>query len=78
MIFSHYLSGTVVEPIFEMFGVSEPEDLEDPTPIILGIVIFGVAMTSVVVLLLRMDWNRILGNILPWTEEDDDEDEDQK
>ncbi len=46
-----------------------------PTPIILGIVIFGVAMTSVVVLLLRMDWNRILGNILPWTVEDDDEDQ---
>ena len=32
-------------------------------------------MTSVVVLLLRMDWNRILGSILPWTVEDDDEDQ---
>jgi len=73
VILSHYLSGPVVEPIFEMFGISEPEDLEDPTPIIIGIVVFGVAMTSVVVLLLRMDWNRILGNILPWTVEDDDE-----
>ena len=75
VILSHYLSGPVVDPIFEMFGISEPEDLDDPTPIILGIVIFGVAMTSVVVLLLRMDWNRILGSILPWTVEDDDEDQ---
>ena len=75
VILSHYLSGPVVDPIFEMFGISEPEDLKDPTPIIIGIVVFGVAMTSVVVLLLRMDWNRILGNILPWTVEDDEEDQ---
>ena len=73
VILAHYLSGPVVDPIFEMFGITEPEDLDDPTPIIIGIVIFGAVMTSVVVLMLRMDWGRILGRFLPWTLEETDE-----
>ena len=72
VILAHYLSGPVIDPIFEMFGITEPEDLDDPTPIIIGIVVFGAAMTAVVVLMLRMDWSRILGRFLPWTLEDDD------
>ena len=75
VILAHYLSGPVVDPIFEMFGINEPEDLDDPTPIIIGIVVFGVVMTTVVVLMLRMDWSRILGHFLPWTLEDDDKDQ---
>ena len=75
VILAHYLSGPVVDPIFEMFGITEPEDLDDPTPIIIGIVVFGAAMTAVVVLMLRMDWSRILGRFLPWTLEDDDKDQ---
>ena len=75
VILSHYLSGPIIDPIFEMFGITEPEDLDDPMPIIYGIVAFGVAMTTVVVLMLRMDWSRVLGSILPWTVEDDDEDQ---
>ena len=67
VILAHYLSGPVVDPIFEMFGITEPEDLDDPTPIIIGIVVFGAAMTAVVVLMLRMDWSRVLGRFLPWT-----------
>jgi membrane protein DedA with SNARE-associated domain len=72
VILAHYLSGPVVDPIFEMFGITEPEDLDDPTPIIIGIVVCGAAMTAVGVLMLRMDWSRILGRFLPWTLEDDD------
>jgi membrane protein YqaA with SNARE-associated domain len=71
VILAHYLSGPVVDPIFEMFGITESEDLDDPTPIIIGIVIFGTVMTAIVVLMLRMDWSRILGRFLPWTLEDD-------
>ena len=75
VIMSHYLSGPIIDPIFEMFGITEPEDLDDPMPIIYGTVAFGAAMTAVVVLLLRMDWSRVLGSILPWTVEEDDEDQ---
>ena len=75
VILSHYLSGPVVDPIFESFGINEPGDLDDPTPILIGIVAFGGAMTAVVVLLLRMDWNRVLGRFLPWTIEEDEDDQ---
>ena len=75
VILSHNLSGPVIDPIFESFGISETKDLDDPTPILVGIIVFGAAMTAVVVALLRMDWNKILGRVLPWTVEDD---EDQK
>lgn len=43
------------------------EDIDDPVMIYLGIVIFAVAMTAVVVLMLRLDWARILGRVAPWT-----------
>ena len=75
VILSHYLSGPVIDPIFESFGISETEDLDDPTPILVGIIVFGAAMTAVVVALLRMDWNKVLGRVLPWTVEDDEEDQ---
>ena len=73
VILSHYLSGPVIDPLFETFGLNEPSDTGTQA-IIVGIIIFGAAMTAVVVLLLRMDWNRVLGRVLPWTVEDDEED----
>ena len=33
--------------------------------------VFGVAMALVIVLLLRMDWGRILGRVAPWALKDD-------
>ena len=74
VILSHYLSGPVIDPLFETFGLTEPSSTGTQA-IIVGIIIFGAAMTAVVVLLLRMDWNRVLGRILPWTVEDDEEDQ---
>lgn len=61
---SHYLGLSLLEPILE--------EGQNMTEIYLGVVIFGVAMTAVVILLLRLDWERILGRIAPWTLRDDD------
>ena len=72
VIMSHYMSGPVIDPIFESFGITSVEDLDDPTPILIGIVAFGVSMTVVVLVMLRLDWSRVLGRIVPWTLEDDD------
>ena len=44
---------SLLDPIFESFGISETDDLDDPTPILVGIIVFGAAMTAVVVALLR-------------------------
>lgn len=56
---SHYLGLSLVEPFLE--------NIDDATPIYVGIIVFGVMMTTVVVLLLRLDWERILGRFAPWT-----------
>jgi len=50
------------------------EQIEDPTPIYIGIIAFGVLLTVTVILMLRLDWARILGKAAPWTLEDDEND----
>ena len=59
---SHYLGLSLIEPFLE--------DIEDPTAVYVGIIVFGAMMTTVVILLLRLDWGRILGKIAPWTLDD--------
>jgi membrane protein DedA with SNARE-associated domain len=56
---SHNLGLSLVEPFLE--------NVDDATPVYIGIIIFGVMMTVVVVLLLRLDWAKILGKFAPWT-----------
>ncbi|MHA7646988.1 VTT domain-containing protein [Nitrosopumilus sp. S4] len=63
---SHYLGLSLVEPFIE--------DIDDATPIYVGIIIFGVMMTAVIVLLLRLDWQRILGKFAPWTLDENNKD----
>ena len=72
MLSSHYLSDSIVDPIFASFGITSADDLDNPWPILVGIIVFGVSMTIVVILLLRLDWSKILGRFMPWTLEDDD------
>ena len=65
VLISHYMGLSILEPILE--------DLDDPTPIYIGLIMFGVIMTVVVILLLRLDWTRILGRVAPWTLDGGDE-----
>lgn len=59
VLISHNLGVSLVEPFLE--------NVNDVTTVYLGIIIFGALMTGVVVLLLRLDWQRILGRFAPWT-----------
>ena len=63
----HYLGLSVVEPLVK--------DLDDATSIYIGVVVFGIMMTLVIVLLLRLDWARILGKFLPWTLDENNDDQ---
>ncbi len=63
---SHYLGLSLVEPFLD--------GIDDATPIYIGIIVFGAMMTAVVVLLLRLDWARILGKFAPWTLDENSED----
>ena len=60
---SHYLGVSLVEPLLE--------DVEDTSTIYIGMFVFAAAMTAVVVLLLKLDWHRILGRVAPWTLDED-------
>ena len=63
-LISHYMGLSLLEPVLQ--------GIDDPLPVYIGIIALGAAMTIVVILLLRLNWERILGRIAPWTLDDDD------
>jgi len=63
VLVSHYMGLSILEPILE--------DIDDPSPVYIGIILFGAVMTTVVILLLRLDWAKILGRVAPWTLDED-------
>jgi membrane protein DedA with SNARE-associated domain len=65
VMIAHFLGLSLVEPVLE--------DIDDATPIYIGIIIFAAMMTAMIVLLLRLDWSRVLGKVAPWTLNEDDE-----
>jgi len=60
---SHFF-GDALEPYLDQ--------VEDPTAIYAGIVVFAVALTVIIILMFRLDWHRILGTVAPWTLVDDE------
>ena len=64
VLISHYMGLSLLEPVLQ--------EINDPLPVYIGIIALGVAMTVVVILLLRLNWEKILGRIAPWTLDDDD------
>ena len=66
VLISHYTGLSLLEPVLQ--------DIEDPLLVYVGIIILGAAMTIVIVLLLRLNWERILGKVAPWTLDDNDTD----
>jgi len=64
VLISHYMGLSLLEPVLR--------EINDPLPIYIGIIALGIAMTVVVILLLRLNWEKILGKIAPWTLDDDD------
>jgi membrane protein DedA with SNARE-associated domain len=65
ILISHFFGMEYVNPFLE--------NVNDPTLVYVGFAIF-VAMTGTsVVLLLRLNWEKILGRFAPWTVQKDDE-----
>ena len=64
VLISHYMGLSLLEPVLQ--------GIDDPLPVYIGIIVLGAAMTIVVILLLRLNWERILGKIAPWTLDDND------
>ncbi len=65
---SHYMGLSLVEPFLE--------NVEDVSTIYIGIAVFAVIMTVVIILLLKLDWQRIMARFAPWTLDENNEDKD--
>jgi len=65
---SHYIGLSFIEPFLE--------NIDDATPVYIGIIVFGVIMTVIIVLLLKLDWQRIMGRFAPWTLDENNPEED--
>jgi len=64
IVLSSHFFGDALDPYLEQ--------VEDPTAIYAGIIVFAVALTVIVILMFRLDWHRILGTVAPWTLDDDE------
>ncbi len=64
---SHYIGLSFIEPFLE--------NIDDTTPVYIGIIIFWAIMTAVIVLLLKLDWVRIMGKFAPWTLDENNKEE---
>lgn len=62
---SHFLGISILEPYIE--------EIEDPAVIYIGIIVFGAILTVIVIIMLRLDWAKILGKTAPWTLDDNDD-----
>ncbi len=67
VLVAHFLGLSLVEPFVE--------DLGDATLVYVGIVVFAAILTALIILMLRLDWAKILGRIAPWTLEEQDDEE---
>ncbi|RZD42338.1 MAG: DedA family protein [Thaumarchaeota archaeon] len=64
---SHYVGLSFIEPFLE--------NVDDTTPVYIGIIIFAAIMTGIIVLLLKLDWQRIMAKFAPWTLDENNKDE---
>ena len=65
---AHFVGLSILDPLLE--------NIEDTSTIYLGMIVFGVILTVIVILLLRLDWEKVLGKMAPWTLNNKENDED--
>lgn len=64
-LLSHFFGMTYVDPLLE--------DVDDPSAIYAGFAVFAGLTVVAIVLLLRLNWEKVLGRIAPWTIQKDEE-----
>ena len=65
VLIAHFVGLSILDPLVE--------NIDDPSTIYLGMIVFGASLTVMIILLLRLDWARVLGRFAPWTLEDEKE-----
>lgn len=69
VLIAHFFGLSILDPLLE--------DIEDPITVYVGMAVFVGILTASIILLLRLDWQKILGKFAPWTLIDEENDEDQ-
>ena len=64
---SHYIGLSFIEPFLE--------NIDDTTPVYIGIIIFAAIMTAIIVILLKLDWQRVMVKLAPWTLDENNDEE---
>jgi len=66
VLISHFVGISLLDPLLEK--------VEDPSTIYIGFAVFLGIMIAIIVLMLKFDWERVMGKLAPWTLiEDEDE-----
>ncbi len=66
VLIAHFVGLSLLDPLLE--------NIEDTSTIYIGMIVFAVILTVIVILLLRLDWEKILGKIAPWTLNENEKD----
>jgi membrane protein DedA with SNARE-associated domain len=66
VLVSHFVGISLLDPLLE--------NIHDASTIYIGMIVFGASLTFVIFLLLRLDWEKILGRFAPWTLEEEKKD----
>jgi len=68
VLIAHYVGLSILDPLLE--------NVESTSTIYAGMIVFGVVLSVMIILLLRLDWEKILGKMAPWTLNNKENDED--
>ena len=68
VLIAHFVGLSILDPLLE--------NIKDPSTIYLGMIVFGVILTVMIILLLRLDWEKVLGKFAPWTLDNNENDKD--
>ena len=68
VLIAHFVGLSILDPLLE--------NIKDPSTIYLGMIVFGVVLTVMIILLLRLDWEKVLGKFAPWTLDNNENDKD--
>ncbi len=68
VLIAHYVGLSILDPLLE--------NVESTSTIYLGMIVFAVILTVIIILLLRLDWEKILGRFAPWTLDNNENDKD--
>ena len=68
VLIAHFVGLSILDPLLV--------NVESTSTIYLGMIVFAVILTVTVILLLRLDWEKILGKLAPWTLDNNENDKD--